>query len=419
MSKHLQMIKYTLILMTLLLSTWSHGQDSISVLFIGNSYTSVNDLPSMTQQLTQSLGKELTIGSKLNGGYTFHNHSTDPQSYAAIHQQNWDVVVLQGQSQEPSFDDAQVNTETIPYAKQLADSVYAINPCSNVLYYMTWGRENGDPQWAPIATFSGMNERLYNAYMRMADSTDAMVAAVGAVWKYVRDNHPTIQLYAGDGSHPSLAGSYLAACTFYTSLFQAPTLGASYTAGLDAQTVEQLQAAADFVILDSVVHFKLHPVDNPVQAAFILSQNLGEVQFTSTSTRANTYSWNFGDGFNATEENPLHVYSAIGNYTVELMASNECVTDTTSEEVNITTLSINELASDEYEFTEYNDHFVIKATTKPIYYEIYTIDGRIIKTGEILTSETAEIPKVLREGIIVLKNRQSQLVVHRFVSIQN
>jgi len=410
------MRKYTLILMTLLLTAWSHGQDSISVLFIGNSYTSVNDLPSMTQQLTQSLGKQLTIGSKLNGGYTFNNHSTDPQSYAAMHQQNWDVVVLQGQSQEPSFDDTQVDTQTIPFAKQLADSVYAINPCSNVLFYMTWGRENGDPQWAPISTFAGMNGRLYNAYLRMADSTDAMVSAVGAVWKYVRDNHPTIQLYAGDGSHPSVGGSYLAACTFYTSLFQSPSIGATYTAGLDAQTVQQLQSAADFVILDSIDHFKLHPINQPVQASFITDQNLGEVQFTSTSTRATTFSWDFDDGFTASDENPLHVYGAIGNYNVQLIASNSCASDTTNLLVDISTLIVDELTSDEFELIEYNDHFVVNAFAKPIYYEIYTFDGKIINKDEILTGESAEISKVVNGGIIVLKNRQMQLFIRSFVN---
>lgn len=48
-----------------------YAQDSISVLFIGNSYTYVNDLPGMLGSLAASQGKEITIDSKTNGGYTF------------------------------------------------------------------------------------------------------------------------------------------------------------------------------------------------------------------------------------------------------------------------------------------------------------------------------------------------------------
>lgn len=395
---------------------WSLGQDSVSVLFIGNSYTYVNDLPTMTRLLSESTGKTLTVGSKTNGGFSFHNQCTDPLTFSAMHQHSWDVVVLQGQSQEPSFDDAQVNAETLPYAEQLADSVYAIHPCSNVLYYMTWGRENGDPQWAPISTFAGMNERLYNAYLRMADSTDAMVSPVGVVWKYVRDHYPAIQLYASDGSHPTVAGSYLAACTFYTSLFRSPVSGASYTAGLDAQTAAQLQLAADNVVLDSLDHFLLHPVDEPVQAHFTMVQNGLEVQFTNTSTRGEAFEWSFGDGIVSTEVDPMHVYGGTGTYPVDLIASNSCVSDTLTVLVELNLTSINKAYEKTFEVLEYPDHFVVKALTKTLYYEIYDFDGKFITSDIILTDDFQQIRKNPKQGVILLKNERVQLLKRTYVS---
>jgi hypothetical protein len=210
-------ILHLLLLLPLTISSLL-AQDSISVLFIGNSYTYVNDLPGTLGSLATSLGKEITIDSKTNGGYTFQNHTTDPLTFSKIHSKPWDVVVIQGQSQEPSFPDSQVDSQTLPYALQLSDSIWVNNSCGNVMYYMTWGRQNGDSQWSEINTFEKMNTRLYNAYMRMADSSDrSMVSPVGRVWSYVRANHPTINLYNADQSHPSLEGTYLAACTFYTS----------------------------------------------------------------------------------------------------------------------------------------------------------------------------------------------------------
>ena len=40
------------------------------------------------------------------------------------------------------------------------------------MFFMTWGRENGDPQWDSISTFNKMNLRLRNAYLRFADSSE-------------------------------------------------------------------------------------------------------------------------------------------------------------------------------------------------------------------------------------------------------
>jgi hypothetical protein len=207
-----------MLIVALMSSGFGFSQDSVSVLFIGNSYTYVNDLPSVFSQLTTSLGDEATVDAKTNGGFTFQNQLSDPVTMTKIHAKPWDYVVLQGQSQEPSFPFDQVNAQTLPPAVSLADSVYANGFCSQALYFMTWGRQVGDPQWDSINTFYKMNNRLRNAYVRIADSAHASVAPVGVAWKYIIDNHPTINLYAADGSHPSLEGTYLAACTFYASV---------------------------------------------------------------------------------------------------------------------------------------------------------------------------------------------------------
>lgn len=163
---------------SLFFTVTAYAQDSVSVLFIGNSYVYSNNLPSMLESLTLSLGDELTIDSKTNGGYTFNNHLNDPATFTKLHSKPWDYVILQGQSQEPSFPDAQVNTNTLPQAVRLADSVYANKFCSQAMYFMTWGRENGDPQWEPINTFDKMNARLRDAYVRITDSAQASVAPV-------------------------------------------------------------------------------------------------------------------------------------------------------------------------------------------------------------------------------------------------
>ena len=338
-------MKLFLSLLFVILVQVSWTQDSISALFIGNSYLSVNNLPAMVGDLSNSLGDHMLIDRKMNGGYTFQSHSNDAVTYTKIHAKPWDYVVLQGQSQEPSFPYSQVNTQTLPYAMKLADSVYASNSCSQVNYYMTWGREVGDPQWDSINTFNKMNDRLRNAYLRIADSTDASVSPVGVAWKYVRDNYPNINLYAGDGSHPSLEGSYLAACTFYSSLFQKSCVGASYTAGLDPQTCTILQQAASSIVLDSIPTWKLIHHDSLLQATFIAGVNQYEVLFSATTNAPSNLVWDFGDGspvgFGL---NPSHTY-APGTYTVTLYASGTCGIDTVQQQVTVNTVSLDDITT--------------------------------------------------------------------------
>lgn len=311
------------------------AQDSLSVLFIGNSYTFANDLPSVFTSLTTSLGDIATVDSKTNGGFTFQNHLDDPATHVKIESKKWDYVVLQGQSQEPSFPTGQVNQATLPPAVSLADSVYANWFCSQAMYFMTWGRQNGDPQWDSINTFDKMNVRLRNAYVRIADSVNASVSPVGIAWKYVRDTYPAINLYSGDGSHPSVEGTYLAACTFYASLFRKSPVGATYFAGLDPTVAGQLQGAAEIAVLDSLDTWHLQSTESLTVADFSFQISGNTVSFANSSSYATDFTWYFGDEISSIESNPVHSFQYDGTFNVELIASSECGTDTLMVPVTI------------------------------------------------------------------------------------
>lgn len=339
-------MKKKLLALILVISSVNFAQDSSNVLFIGNSYTYGNDLPTMLTQLASSLGDYVSKDQSTPGGMTFSGHAGNSTTYQKINAKNWDFVVLQAQSQEPSFPDSQVNSQTLPYAVQIADSVYANSVCSQVLYFMTWGRENGDPQWAPISTFDGMNARLRSAYLRFADSTNASVSPVGSAWKYVRDNHPSIQLYTSDGSHPSVSGSYLAACTFYASIFRKSPVGATFISSLDLNTAEILQNAAAATVLhsDSIGLWNLRPSSALVSANFSFGVSGASVDFVNQSERATNYDWNFGNGNSSTDENPTTNFVNNGTYTVQLISSSPCGTDTTTQSIQITSADLENIA---------------------------------------------------------------------------
>ena len=233
----------------------SWAQQIARVFFAGNSYTQVNDLPQMVADIAQSMGDEMTYASNTPGGCTFEMHCSNA-SMDKICQGGWDFVVLQEQSQLPAFPIEQVEEMVFPFAAQLVDSVYAFNPDGEAMFFMTWGRKNGDTEFGSIyplmSTYYGMDSLLYERYMYMAEANDASVCPVGRVWHYLRDHHSEIELYMPDESHPSWAGSYAAACAFYTMLFGRDPDSITYDASLGMKTASIIRSAAHDVVFDSL-----------------------------------------------------------------------------------------------------------------------------------------------------------------------
>ena len=239
---------------------WAQNQTE-RVLFLGNSYTYFNDLPQLIADLAASGGDSLYHERSTPGGYTLQGHSTNANSLSKINSGNWDHLVLQEQSQRPSFPLGQVQADVFPYAEQLNNLFIQSNPCGETVFFMTWGRENGDamncPVWPPVCTYEGMDSLLHRRYRMMADSNEALLSPVGAVWHYLRQTHPSLALYASDGSHPSLTGSYAAACTFYSILFEKDPAQLSFHASLDSSDAGIIQRAARDLVYDSLHYWNV------------------------------------------------------------------------------------------------------------------------------------------------------------------
>jgi hypothetical protein len=232
-------------------------EDSIKVLFIGNSYTYTNNLPQMLADMATSTEKEVVFESSTPGGYTFQGHVSNTTSNQLIHEGDWNFVVLQEQSQIPSFPLEQVEVECFPFAAQLNDTIEAYNPCAETVFYMTWGRQNGDAQncagWPPVCTYEGMDDLLNERYRAMAEDNEAILSPVGALWRYLRTNYPDINLYSSDGSHPNATGTYAAAVCFYTVMFREDPSDLTYNSTIDAATAQIIRDAAKIVVYDELL----------------------------------------------------------------------------------------------------------------------------------------------------------------------
>lgn len=256
------MKKNLLLIITLLLSKISFSQDEINVLFLGNSYTYVNDLPKIIEDIAANGNKTINYESVTPGGCTLFQHAESLTSLSKIRKGNWDYVILQEQSQLPTIDYYRHNAMKPAY-KTLYDSIMYYNPDAKVVGYMTWGRRLGGMQCvnfgeglycsADFIDFNHMQDTLTVAYCENAYSTDSYVAPVGEAWKLALATDPTLVLHSNDDSHPSYNGSYLAACVFYAVLWNKTPIGIYHdNKMIDAVTAELLQNVANNIVFNNL-----------------------------------------------------------------------------------------------------------------------------------------------------------------------
>ena len=261
-------MKYFCLLPFLLFIQLVKAQDEPTrVLFLGNSYTAYNNLPQLVSDCAASAGFEMETGSNTPGGTTFQAHSQSATSQSLIEQGDWDFVVLQEQSQIPSFPLSQVESECFPFAETLNNQILESNECAETVFYMTWGRENGDaqncPNWPPVCTYEGMDDLLSERYMTMAADNEAIVSPVGELWRVIRTNHPEIELYASDGSHPSAIGSYAAAVAFFTTIFRADPTTITFDFNLSADITTVIKEEAKALIFEQQAQWFIGTYDDP------------------------------------------------------------------------------------------------------------------------------------------------------------
>lgn len=330
---------YTTTILFTFLSLLAYSQTEKKVLFIGNSYTGVNNLPLMVKNMTESAGDVLIYDANTPGGYTFEGHSTNATTIQKISAEDWDYVVLQEQSQKPAFPQPYVEENVIPYAESLCTMIRANNECSEPMFYMTWGRQNGDQSnceymsW--MCSYEGMDDALNASYTNLAEINHAELAPAGAVWRYLRENHPEINLYSGDGSHPSVAGSYAAGCAFYSTIFKKDPTLITWNSSLSESVATTIKNAAQTIVYNALDSWDFSI--NPAIANFteVIDNNL--VLFTNTSENTDSLIWDFGDGNTANEAIEVHNYSLAGTYSVSLINFRCGQTDTLTKSVIIST----------------------------------------------------------------------------------
>jgi len=231
-------VAFLSIFIFLAVSVHAQNNDTLRVLFVGNSHTYFNNMPILFDSLSQSGGRAVITGMCAPGGFTLEEHSTYTLTLDMIYQGTWHYVVLQEQSQIPTINYWRFNS-MYPAARRLDSMITQHN--ESTAFFMTWGWKyggqmvyNGDSSPFFVNYFH-MQESVRVAYESIATELSAKLCPVGMAWKRARTIDTLVDLWAEDNYHPSLKGSYLAACVFYSVFFNSSPLGLSYYAGLSPE----------------------------------------------------------------------------------------------------------------------------------------------------------------------------------------
>lgn len=301
----------------------------------------------MVYQLASVYGDSIAHFSNTPGGATFQMHSQNSATLAAINQRPWNFVVLQGQSQEPALDTPYVQQNVFPYAALLDSLVQANDSCTQTIFFMTWGRKNGDASncvaYPPVCTFIGMQDQLRGRYVQMAQDNNAIVAPVGEAWRNVIATNPAFDLYSPDESHPSVYGTYLTACVFFATIYRETPAGLNYYGGLPQADAIFLQTIAGNTVLDSMSTWNTE-VYYPDAAYSVTQVAQNVITVTANDPSAISWSWDdgTGNGFVAGNASETFTYAVTGNYNVCLAVSNGCHADTFCMMINPATVGIEE-----------------------------------------------------------------------------
>lgn len=200
----------------------------LNALFIGNSFTARNDVPGLIAAMAAERGHRLTHRLLSIGGASLRTHWNKGEAGAAIASREFDTVVLQEQSTLPVKNRGRMHENVRLFDGPIREAG------ARMVLYLTWARRHS-PQNQAVIT---------EAYASIGRELGATVVPAGVAWERVLARNPKVVLHDKDQSHPTLAGSYLAACVFFAMLFGESPVGATAPAGVGKAEAGVLQKAA-------------------------------------------------------------------------------------------------------------------------------------------------------------------------------
>ncbi len=221
-----------------------------SILFVGNSLTGFNNMPQMVAQLATHNNKTLYFDTFLQYGKSIRSFYKSSALSAKIQEKNWDYIVFQSDDITAFPDMYDQEIEVISFLKGLV-----MDHCvtSKIVYMMVWGIRGGVTVGGEgYYSYEEYFQKIYTGTCTIASVAGCSIAPVGQAWYSVFPTSLRDSLFDSDNAHPSLAGSYLSACVFYTIIYKQSVENTSYYADISEKDAGYFQKIGSDTVLNDL-----------------------------------------------------------------------------------------------------------------------------------------------------------------------
>jgi hypothetical protein len=182
----------------------AQSTDEMHVLFIGNSFTFYHDLPKMISELAKAGNQRpMRYERETPGGCTLEKHWKDGKALAKIQSRKWDFVVLQDHSTAALLK----KDSMFDHGKKFDAEIKKQG--SKTILFITWALQNKPEDQSAIS----------KTYLDLSKELKAQIAPVGNAWETALKADKKLVLHQNDKKHPNTTGTYLAACVFYSTIY--------------------------------------------------------------------------------------------------------------------------------------------------------------------------------------------------------
>lgn len=222
-----------------------------TVLFIGSSYLAFNDVPKRFQEISRKAGRQVFVKAHAVLGRSLATHASSAGAIHVIRERDWDFVVLQGGAQGVAYPRG-YEEPVLPALRELYRIATEDSPSTRVVWMMPWAYEDG-MLWREGRTedYHQMQLDIREKTLEWSQDVGLAVAPVGmAFFEVLTEWDPGPHfLHDTDWNHASKAGSFLAAATFFSTIFLENSVDVSYRWTLERDLAADLRQVASSVVL--------------------------------------------------------------------------------------------------------------------------------------------------------------------------
>ncbi len=222
------------------ISTLEEGYGRVAdynILFIGNSFTFYNDMPTMVMDIGLSNDLDIRVEQISYGGYDLSDYIEDSSDdlqevIDKLGEREWDYVILQEHSSKPYYDKEEFLSSVDTLSQIIKDNG------AEVILFSTWSYRDGSSKLSSTGlTYTEFYNALTSAYEEAAELSNTSIAPVGTAFYNLTMEQPEINLLVSDDFHPRVEGSYVTAYIFYTQIFGEENNNEYTPSGLSNETL--------------------------------------------------------------------------------------------------------------------------------------------------------------------------------------